>query len=710
MLDITEVYRVEVSRDRCTCVCKSARIARLLRVVVRDGSGDAQPDRSPHMHHRSLRIVLPLIACLATMLPSAAVAAPGDYTVRLTTTSGSFWSTYGRGPFIATAQRVYSGIGIFETGDYKSWRAVVPGEGARIVGGHITVTMSTPGATMQGRILVGSGNSPVVLYDGGADGAVERAVSSGAHDWMQFDLRSTGHATTSRIAENYVNFGSADLVLRDTVPPVLEPLSLPPATQWYGAGACIPFSIRLTDQGGGLLRSQVRRASDGVVVSELGTTQQQNLKPGPTEQHLEDCIQPSERGHGDTLFIATAWDVGGTARELAFSVRADHRAPTIGGGPADGTRFTVAQPELAFEVGDEGAGIAATSATIDGAPVEVATSGTSARLVVAPLSIGAHTVAIAVTDGAGNATRVERRISVADVAAPSLTVDSPGDRGEATAFLSVRAGDDMSGVDAATWLASVNGETVATSTDAEHLTATLGPLAPGRQRIDVRVADHAGNVATVTRTYEVASAAVPSMPDIGARTGAFLVDAPRSAVAYGARVTTAVFVARNGRPMSGQTVEVRRNGTAFGSATTDADGIAHVSFRAGAPGTWQAWVVGLQLEPADVPLRIAPRLIVRAARLRPRAGQRVLLTGRIVPAIRGRRLAVEARIGGAWYPIRRVASTAADGSFRTSVVATTPGRVWVRVRILTVGAWAPAVSNQQALRVTARPHRVHGHR
>jgi hypothetical protein len=667
------------------------------------------PARSIRLAHLPLALLAMLLACLAAA--STASAGPGDYSVRLSTTSGSFWTTYGRGPFIATAQRVYSGIGIFDAGDYKAWRAVVPGEGARIVGGRITVTMTTPGATMQGRILVGTGNTPVVLYDGGADGAVERTITSGAHDWMQFDLRSTGHATTSRVAENAVNFSSAELVLHDSVPPVLEPLALPPATQWFGAGACIPFSIRLTDQGGGLLRSQVRRASDGVVVSELGTTQQQNLKPGPTEQHLEDCIQPSERGHGDTLFIATVWDVGGTARELAFSVRADHRAPTIGGGPADGTRFTVARPELAFEVGDEGAGIAGISATIDGAPVEVATSGTSARLVTGPLSIGTHGVAISVTDGAGNSTRVERRIAVADAASPTLTLDSPAERGEATAYLSVRAGDDMSGVDPATWVASVNGEPVTVSADAEHLTATLGPLAPGRQRIDVRVADHAGNVATLTRTYEVASAAVPSMPDIGARTGAFVVDAPRTTVTYGAAVSVAVYVARNGRPMSGQTVEVRREGVAYGSATTDDAGIAHVAFHAGAPGAWQAWVVGLQLDPADVPLRVAPKLVVRAKNARPRAGQRVALVGRIEPAIRGRRVAVEARIGGTWYPIRRAASTGADGSFRSSVVATTPGRVWVRVRILAVGSWAPAVSNQQALRVAAaRPPRVHGHR
>jgi hypothetical protein len=158
-----------------------------------------------------------------------------------------------------------------------------------------------------------------------------------------------------------------------------------------------------------------------------------------------------------------------------------------------------------------------------------------------------------------------------------------------------------------------------------------------------------------------------------------------------------IYDARNGRPMSGQLVEVRRDDVVFGSATTDADGLARVGFRVGPPGAYQAWVVGVPVDPADVPLRVAPRLVIRTSTMRPRAGRAVTLTGRIVPAIRGRRVAVEARIGGSWYPIRRTASTSASGTFRSSVVATTRGVVWVRVRMLAVGGWAPATSNEVRL-------------
>ncbi|MCW2928026.1 MAG: putative hemagglutinin/hemolysin/adhesin-related protein [Thermoleophilia bacterium] len=643
-------------------------------------------------------IVLAVLLAVALTAP-AAPAAAGDYTVRLTSTSGSHWSSYGRGPFVAVPKQVHSGVGAFTAGDYRSWRVVVPGEGSRIVGGRIVATIATPNAAMAGRILVGTGNTPVVLYDGAGTGTVARDVTSGAHDWMQFDIRSTGATTTSRVAENTMTLASAELVLRDSVPPVIAPIALPAPTAWHRADACIGFSIRLTDQGGGLLRSQVRRAADGVVVSELAAVQVESPKPGPNEQHLNDCIQPHERGHGDTAFIATVWDVGGTSRELGFTVRADQRPPAISGGPSDGERFTTRTPAIAFGVGDDGAGLASASATIDGAAVPVAVNGDTARLAVGELSIGTHTVALSLADGAGNGTSVQRRIVVADTTAPTLTLDSPGARGDSVAWLSVRAVDDMAGIDPTTWVATLNGEPVRVDADASHLTASIGPLAPGMQRIDVRVADRSGNVSTLTHAYSVVSAPVPSMPEVGARTGGFLVDGPKATVTWGTQQTVAIYVARNGRPLGGQLVELRQGDAVFGSSTSDEHGVARVTFRVGAPGTYRAWVVGMAMDPVDVPLRVAPRLVITTSATKPRVGQRVVIRGRIEPAIRGRRVAVEARIGGVWYPIRRAASTGADGRFASSVVATTKGTVFVRVRLLAVASWAPAISNQRALTV-----------
>src|SRR5690348_6023324 len=103
----------QVSRDRCKGVRKSSRSARIACALHRDAFGtppgkDASMPRPLLPIHRRLVTQTALLCATVLALAGApgAQAAPGDYTVRLTTTSGSFWSTYGRGPFIATAQRV----------------------------------------------------------------------------------------------------------------------------------------------------------------------------------------------------------------------------------------------------------------------------------------------------------------------------------------------------------------------------------------------------------------------------------------------------------------------------------------------------------------------------------------------------------------------------------------------------------------------------
>ncbi|MEO6867087.1 MAG: hypothetical protein ABI200_03620, partial [Gaiellales bacterium] len=537
------------------------------------------------------------------------------------------------------------------------------------------------------------------------DATVTRPISSGRHDWFQFDLRSTSSLHTTRTGLNHIDLVSADLVLRDTVPPVLTALALPAPTAWHGATACAPFTIRATDQGGGLRRVDVRR-SDSYVVTDWVGPLADSLQPGPILQDIGDCIQPSELGHGDTAFTATVYDVSGAASELRFSVRADHQPPVISGGPENTTRFTISQPKIAFDISDAGAGIAHVSATLDGRAVPVQVQGGSAVIDVGQVPIGAHTVAIGVADGAGNGTRIERSFSVADTTPPSLTLASPGPRGDASLWLSIAATDDMSGVDATSWSVTVNGESVAVHADASHLTATLGPLSPGMQRIDVRVRDAAGNEARLSHAYDVVSAPVPSMPNVGSRTGVFLVDAPTGTVLFGRPASVTAYVTRNGRPMPGQLVEVRREGHPLASETTDEHGVARVTFRVARPGKYQAWVSGMAMEPADIALQVAPRLFITTSSNRPKIGQPVRVTGRIFPAIRGRRLSVQARVGGSWYPVRRSASTDGRGGFRSHVVGATKGTVGVRVKLAAVGAWAGGTSNVQVLTVKAPRRKV----
>lgn len=667
--------------------------------------------------HSSRRLLATATLALACLVTAPAAATAGDYSVRLSSTSGSHWSTYGDGPFLVGPGRIASGRGTFAPGHYRSWRAQVVGTGSRIVGGRMRLGVVTPNPAMRARMVVGTGNVPTVVHEEYGTGGVERVLPSGPYDWVQFDLSSTASTTTAAADENAVTLQWVDLVLRDGVPPAVEPLALPSPGTWHSAGACIPFSLRLTDQGGGLLRSQVRRASDGMVIAELGTTQVESPKPGPGEQHLGDCVQPHERGHGDTAFVATAWDVSGASRELAFTVRADHHAPTIAGGPADGAQLTTNRPSIAFEVGDQGSGLAGVWATLDGTAVPVTMAAGVATIQVGEVPRGGHVVAVSATDGAGNGARVERRFTVADVAAPVLAVTSPGARGEATATVTAR--DDMTGVDPTSWSLTVDGVAVPFQGSGTGLSARIGPLAAGAHRIDVAVRDHAGNRATASHGYYVvpppppapapataqqpapaqAQAAPAPPPPPPGRSGASVVDAPRAPVRHGSDATVAIHVVRDGEAVVGQRVTVRREAVELASSVTDADGVARVRFTALQPGRYDAVADGMGYDPVGLGIRVAPRLVLTTSTSRPRAGQRVRLGGRLFPALRGRRVIVEARIGGVWFPVRRAAASDPAGRFTSHVVSVSPGPVWVRVRLAPTGAWAASTSNHRLLRV-----------
>jgi hypothetical protein len=643
-------------------------------------------------------ILLALLATCGAALLLAAPARAGNYTVRLGSTSGSHWSTYGSGPFLVTPGRVASGKGVFAPGNYRSWRAQVVGSGSRIVGGTIRVGVTTPNAGMRGRLVVGTGNVPVVVHEEFGTGAVERSIPGGPHDWVQFDISSTAALTTTGSGQDHVDLQFVDLVLRDSVPPTAEVLALAPPATWHDATTCIPFTMRFTDQGGGLRRVQVRRASDGLVIAAQDSPMAESPKPGAGELTLADCIHPGERWHGDTSFQATAWDVSGAVRELGFSVRADHVAPNVAGGPVAGARLGTATPVVAFEVSDQGAGLASVAATIDGASRAVVFANGVATVQAGRLAIGPHVVAITATDAAGNATNVERRFEVADAQPPTLQVTSPGARGGGAVDVRVAATDELSGVDPHGWQLVVDGDPHPFDATAEHLAARVTGLADGMHRIEVVAHDRAGNRSTVSHDYYVVPAA-PVAAAAPGRSGLSLVDAPRSSVAFGRAATVALHLVREGRAVDGHRVTALRDGTEVAAAVTDADGIARIAVPASRPGRFEAIAEGMGYEAVVLPLRVAPRVVVSTSATRPRVGERVRLAGRLFPALRGRTISVEARVGGVWFPIRRITRTDPAGRFATSVVGATPGPIHVRVKVKPAGSWAGAISNARLLQV-----------
>lgn len=659
--------------------------------------------------HRTICSTTLALLCAAVGATPAS-AAVGDYTVRLSDTSGSHWAAYGAAPFVAGPGVIRSGLGVFATGDYRSWRASLPGSGSTIVGGRMVVSLTTPDPAMRGRIVVGSGSAPSVVFDGDGTGRIDRTLPSGSWNWVQFDLRSTGTARTSVVGGNAIELGFVDLALRDLVPPVVTEVSLPTAGTWNGVTSCPAFSLRMSDQGSGVRAAELRRADDGVVVASLDAPQAVSLKPGPTEQTFAGCLSAEQRVHGDASYVATVWDVSGRSAQTTFTVRSDLRAPVISGGPTDGAVLDTATPELQFQVADEGSGIADASASIDGAAAAVHVDGSRAEVAVPTLAVGSHVVRLRVTDAVGSSTSVERHLVVVDATGPRVSLQSPGLRGGASAELAARAVDDLSGIDATSWVVLLDGEPVAFRQQDDAITATLTGLRDGMHQLSVRVRDRAGNPVQLDQPYFVVgsdapdvaatvTAAIAAANAVAARSGVALVDGPAGSVPVGSVATVTVHVVRDGVAVEGQYVVARRGRVVVGRGVTDADGLARLHVRADAPGTYQAWADGLAIDPADLQLRVAPRLVITTSTTRPRAGAPVTVHGRMVPAIRGRRVAVEARVGGVWYPIRRVATTDAAGTFRTTVTAVTPGTVWVRTRILAVGAWAPAISNERRLTV-----------
>lgn len=646
------------------------------------------------------RLLLAATTALIVVLAPTPAAHAGDYTVRLTSTSGSHWHHYDRGPFLHAAQRLYSGIGTFGTGDFSAWRMVVPGDGTQVVGGRAVFAMSTPHAVMRGRVLAGTGTTQQVLYDQGVEGTVEQRLTGGPYGWVQLDLRSTGALQTSRTGEDFVNLQLLELVLRDAAPPTVAALALPPAGTWYRADACIPFRFELGDQGGGLDRVEVRRARDGLLVSQLAPTLQQSPRPGPTELQLNDCIQPGERAHGDTSFVATARDVGGNSRSFTFTVRADHQRPTISGGPSDGARFMVARPDVTFAVSDQETGIATTTASVDGRGVGITTVGSSRTLRLPALAPGRHVVVFNATDKAGNATRVERRLDVVDITPPRLLLESPGTSGSARAVVRVRASDDLSGIDPRLWRIAVDGDPVALVGDAATARAAIGPLGTGVRRITVSVSDRAGNAGTHSHVYRVIPPPLPPPPAAAAAvgpTGIQLVATPRDPVTFGSTGMVVVRMLRAGIPQPGRRVELWRGRVVVGNQNTDVTGHARIRFRVVRPGRLTVRAPGQRMAPQVVSLRVRPRLVLRALMRRPRIGARVTVSGRMVPPLPGRRVVVQARIGAGWFSIRRTARVDARGHFRTTVVPTARGRVRVRIRFPGAGAWSAAVSDQRLL-------------
>jgi hypothetical protein len=232
-------------------------------------------------------------------------------------------------------------------------------------------------------------------------------------------------------------------------------------------------------------------------------------------------------------------------------------------------------------------------------------------------------------------------------------------------------------------------------------------MAVGVHTLTVRVADRSGNASTTSRSYTVldearadGSGGIASTTRVpGGHTGLVLLTAPPAAVAFGQTVRLDVQALSEGLALAGRRVVVDVDGTVVTTATTDVGGVATVAIPVRRSGEVRAQVPGTGLTRVVAHLAVAPVVRIRTSTRQPRRGVPVTLRGSVQPVGSARLVFLEARIGSAWFPLRRSVRVGADGRFQTTVRSSTAGRIGVRVRTSSARGWAAATSNPVDLRV-----------
>jgi hypothetical protein len=261
----------------------------------------------------------------------------------------------------------------------------------------------------------------------------------------------------------------------------------------------------------------------------------------------------------------------------------------------------------------------------------------------------------------------------------------------------VTATDAGSELDPWSWQVSVNGKTVQAVGNDTGIATGLGTLAPGTHMILVSVTDTHGNRSEFVRTYE--SVGSPGAEDLGGVTGIFAPKLPTTPRSYGSRVTFSATALDHGSPLAGNRVIITVGGREVASDTADANGLAVLSFVALRAGEIKVFVSDPAITPATGRLLVSPRVRISVSDSTPAVGAAVRVSGRIIPAGARARVALQARIGNSWFPLRRSLAVDSTGRFHTKVTSSVRGRVAVRVFIPAHDGWSRGYSNVRVLSV-----------
>jgi RHS repeat-associated protein len=213
---------------------------------------------------------------------------------------------------------------------------------------------------------------------------------------------------------------------------------------------------------------------------------------------------------GANALVATIKNTAGAQAQASLNVLVDSKAPTVTLAPSSG--FTNATPTFTASYSDAGSGInlGSFSATLDGSNVtgSFTTSAAAASGKLGPLAAGNHVLTVTIADNVGNVSQAQAAFTV-DAAAPSLAIAPVVTFTSASQVFTVSYSDAQSGVNTASFQATLDGTNVTGSftAGAASATGTLAGLGNGAHALTVTVSDKVGNQATATLNFTADSAA-----------------------------------------------------------------------------------------------------------------------------------------------------------------------------------------------------------
>jgi hypothetical protein len=346
----------------------------------------------------------------------------------------------------------------------------------------------------------------------------------------------------------------------DTTDPALTVAT--PSTVWHRT--CAPMSYRADDAMSGVWDMRIVRSGGAVADSYTRTTPRTVSIPGDLSIDRSPCLVPPSSG--TFSYTATSADYAGNdVTGASFDVRFDVTDPTASINVTNGAEYNVPRPELVLTADDAHSGIAAIAATLDGATITPSSVNGSTRSYqpATALSLGAHALAVTVTDNAGNVATLTRSFTIVDETAPAVTLEMPPS-GAGSSTVTVGVDDGASGVDPDSWRVQVNNVDLIVQGTTTGLTFALPALVNGTHKVAIAVDDLDGNRTTRLVDYVVDNKN-GVYPVTWEQTSAITVyDAPPIA-RRGSTYPVKAIVAFGGRAVPG-TADVLKNGVVVASA------------------------------------------------------------------------------------------------------------------------------------------------